>query len=212
MNQMIEALQGIMNQSQGETLEVPHPVDIPNTKTEALTNWHNSVLKPDREKDEDGDWKTDIVRARIVYISWLDQYNEPVGEKKLAIEHKYVHPVRTSKDTSINVLKPSEIRKFKERFPGAFQEFEMNLLRKREDFPLVLLDSVPPEVLQVLHTLGVRTIRQFAEYGENELAKLQEKLISHKMAARANYITEYWQRAKETVGDTAPARRGKAAA
>lgn len=213
MNQMIEALQGIMNQAQGETLDVPHPVDVKNVKLSPQTDWHNSPLKADRDKDQDGDWRYDIVKGRISVNQQFDDWNEPIGEPRLIMEHKYVHPARNSKDVSTTAIKPHEIRKLKERFPGAFAEYETKLLRERAELPLVLLDSVPPEVVQVIYTMGVRTVRQFAQFDEEKLAVLQEKLLSHKMAARANFIVDYLQRAKEMVGEVpTPARRGKAAA
>lgn len=212
MNQMIEALQGIMNQAQGETLDVPHPVDVKNVKLNPQTDWHNSPLKADRIKDQDGDWRHDIVKGRISVNQQFDEWNEPIGEPRLIMEHKYVDAARPSKDVSTTAIKPHEIRKLKERFPGAFQEYETKLLRERSELPLVLLDSVPPEVVQVIFTMGVRTVRQFAEFDEAKMAELQAKLLSHKMAARANYLVDYLQRAKEMVGEAPVTTRRKQAA
>ncbi len=212
MNQMIEALQGIMNQAQGETLDVPHPCDVKHVKTTELTGWHSSVLKSDREKQEDGDWNNDVVKGRIVENVQSDEWGEPIGEPRLLVQHRYGTPARQSKDISATALKPFEIRKLKERFPGAFAEFETKILRERREIPLVLLDSVPPEVVQVIYTMGVRTVRQFADFTEEQMAELQAKLLSHKMAARATYLVDYLQRAKEMVGDApTTGRRGKAA-
>lgn len=217
MNQMIEALQGIMNQAQGETLDVPHPVDVKNVKMTPQTNWHDSPLKADRDKDADGDWRYDIVKGRICINQQFDDYNEPIGEPRLILEHKYVHPSRISKDVSTTAIKPHEVRKLKERFPGAFQEYETKLLRERAEVPLVMLDNVPPDVIQVIYTMGVRNVREFAEFGDEKMAELQNKLLSHKMAARVNYIVEYRQRARELSGWRGedvpnPAKRSKQAA
>ena len=203
-NQMIEALQGIMNQANGETLDVPHPADIKHVDVKTLTGWHESVLKEDRERLDDGDWKTDVVTARLVEVTQLDEYKEPLGEPKLMLQHKYGTAQRQSKDISVTAVKPDVIRKLKARFPGAFAEYEMKLLRERGEPPLVLLDDVPPDVIQALNTLGVRTIRQFAEYDEAKTTALVEKLRAHKMDARANYVRDYLTRARERVGFIAP--------
>jgi hypothetical protein len=212
MNQMIEALQGIMNQAQGETLDVPHPVDVKNVRTTPLTGWHFSVLKADREKQDDGDWNTEVVQGRIVENVQLDQWGEPIGEPRLLIQHKYGTPARQSKDVSVTALKPNVVRSMKERFPGAFQEYETKLLRGREEVPLALLDSVPPEVLQVIWIMGARSVQQFAAFDDAKMAELREKLLSAKMAARANYLGDYLQRARDLVGDSPTPRGRKAAA
>src|SRR4030067_3457259 len=98
---MIEALQGIMNQAQGETLDVPHPVDVKMVEALPLTAWHNSVLKADREKQEDGDWKTDIVKGRLVSVIQKDDYGEPLGEPKLMPQHKYENPGGQQNTTAV---------------------------------------------------------------------------------------------------------------
>ncbi len=217
MNQMIEALQGIMNQAQGETLDVPHPTDIKDVEVRTLTAEHPSVLKEDRERMDDGDWNTNIVKGRLVEVIQKDEYGEPLGEPKLMLQHKYSTPQRQSKDVSVTAVKPDIIRKLKARFPGAFAEFEMKLLRERAEIPLVMLDDVPPEVVQAVYTMGVRTIRQFAEFDETRTVALIDKLNSHKMNARANYVRDYLSRARDKVGYVAPEpdltpKRGKQAA
>jgi hypothetical protein len=200
-----------MNQANGETLDIPHPVDVKNVKSTPQTDWHNSPLKADRDRDEDGDWRYDVVKGRITINQQFDDYGEPLGEPRLILEHKYGHPTRQSKDVSTTAIKPHEIRKLKERFPGAFAEFETKLLRSRQEMPLVLLDSVPPEVVQVIFTLGARTVRDFAEFSDEKMAALQEKLVQHKMSARVNFLGEYLARAREMVGETPAPKRGKAA-
>ena len=202
MNQMIEALQGIMNQANGETLDVPHPVDIKNVEKRILTAEHNSVLKEDRERMDDGDWKTDVVKGWLVEVIQKDEYNEALGEPRLMLQHKYSTPARQSKDVSVTAVKPDVIRKLKARFPGAFAEYEMKLLRERAELPIVLLDEVPPEVVQVIYTMGVRTIRQFAEFDEARAVALVEKLTSNKMNARATYVRDYLAKAREKIGYT----------
>lgn len=203
-NQMIEALQGIMNQAQGETLDVPHPVDVKNVEVLPLTAWHNSVLKADREKQEDGDWKTDIVKGRLVSVIQKDDYGEPLGEPKLMLQHKYEHPVRKSNDISVTAVKAHEVRRLRERFPATFQEYEIKLLRERAEIPLALLDSVPPEVIQVIHTMGVRTVREFASFTEEQTATLLEMLHKHKLSLRANYVPQYLERARDMAGISGP--------
>lgn len=212
MNEIVKALEGIVNQGQGETLDVPHPVDVKNVETKPITGWHDSVLKADREKQEDGDWKTDIVKARIVEITQQDEYGEPIGEPKLMLQHKYVHPTRKSNDVSVTAIKPHEIRKLRERFPGAFAEYEAKLYRDKAEIPLVLLDSVPPEVVQTIHTMGVRTVGEFAEFDEERVAELVEKLERHKMNARAMYVPRYLERAREKHEHQTADRRRKQAA
>ena len=199
-NQMIEALQGIMNQAQGETLDVPHPADVKNVKVKNLTEWHDSALKSDWHREEDGDWNKTVVKGRLVEVAQLDAYDEPLGEPKLMLQHKYGHPTRQSKDVSVTAVKPFEIRKLKDRFPGVFQEYELKLLRERGEIPLVLLDSVPPEVVQVIQTMGMRTVREFAAFDEDKIAGLTAKLHHHKMALRANYVLDYVERARAMVG------------
>ncbi len=209
MNQMIEALQGIMNQANGETLNVPHPVDVKNVKTIPQTEWHYSTLKSDSYKDDEGDRHFNVVSGRLILNTHLDEYNEPLGEPRLMLEHKYSHPTRQSKDVSVTAVKPQEIRALKERFPGAFSEYELVLLRKGEDLPLALLDSVPPEVLQVAHTMGARTIRDLAEFDDEKITVLTAKLEAAKLNARIPYIRGYIARAKEKAPATA--KRSKAA-
>lgn len=213
MNQMIEALQGIMNQSQGETLDVPHPTEIKDVRENPLSGWHYSPLKADSRRDNDGDRHHDVVQGRICEIVHMDEFGEPIGDARLVLQHKYSMPDRQSKDISVTALKPHVIRGLKERFPKAFDEMDSKLTREGRDFPLVLLDSVPPDVIQVIATMGVRTIRQFAEFDDAQIDKLLEKLHQHKMAARANYVAEYLQRAKDRAGvHTAPVKRAKQAA
>ena len=115
MNDVVQALQGIINQGQGETLDVPHPVDIPNVLEVPQTLWYDSVLHEDKEKQEDGEIKSDIVKGRIVYVVQTDAYEEPIGEQKLMLQHKYVHPTRKSQDVSVTAVKPHEIRKMRAR-------------------------------------------------------------------------------------------------
>ncbi len=209
MNQMIEALQGIMNQANGETISIPHPVDVKNVKAVPQTEWHYSVLKTDSYKDDEGDRHFNVVSARLILNTHLDDYNEPLGEPRLMLEHKYSHPTRQSKDVSVTAVKPNEVRALKERFPGAFSEYEVVLLRKGEDLPLALLDSVPPEVLQVAHTMGARKIADLAAFDEEKIALLSAKLEAAKLNARVPYIRDYIARARERA--PAPMKRGKAA-
>lgn len=209
-NQMIEALQGIMNQAQGETLDVPHPSDIKNVREVPLTDWYFSMLKPDSRKDDDGDRHHDVVSGRICEITHIDEFGEPLGQSKLVLQHKYGTAQRQSKDVSVTAIKPNVIRDLKTRFPKAFDELEMKLLREGADLPIVLLDNVPPEVVQVIMTMSIRTIRQFAEFDETQIETLLGKLHHHKMAARANFVLDYLQRAKERAGmPSAPVKRAK---
>ena len=213
MNQMIESLQAIMNQAQGETLDVPHPADIKDIRETPMTEWHFSVKKEDSRKDDDNDRHFDVVSARIVEITHMDEYGEPLGEPKLMLQHKYGTAQRQSKDVSVTAIKPNVIRGLKDRFPGAFTEFEMKLLRANRDAPLALLDTVPPEVLQVVQTLGARTVRQFAEFDEEKIVALLDKLHQHKMSSRANFVQDYIMRAREMAGIVAaPPKRTKQAA
>lgn len=213
MNQMIESLQAIMNQSQGETIDCPHPADIKDVRVNALTEWHYSVLKSDSYKDDEGERHHDCVSGRICEIAHMDAYGEPLGEPRLVLQHKYGTPTRQSKDVSVTAIKPQEVRALKARFPGAFAELDLKIAREGRETPLVLLDSIPPEVVQVIYTMGTRTVRQLAEFDETQIETLLSKLHSHKMAARANFVMDYIQRARERVGVAAtPARRTKQAA
>lgn len=200
MNQLTEALQSIMQQGQGSTLDIPHPADIKKVKITELTGWHDSALKADWHKEEDGDWNKTVVKGRLASVAHLDEYDEPIGEEVLILQHKYGHPTRQSKDTSTTNVQPHEVRKLKERFPAAFQEYEMKLLRERASIPLVLLDNVPPDVVQVVHTIGARTVQDFAAFGDEAMEKLTEKLLSHNMAARVGFVEAYRGRAREMTG------------
>jgi len=199
-NQMIEALQGIMEQSQGTTLDVPHPVDIANVQIRPLTDWHDSALKSDWHREEDGDWNKTVVKGQLAEVAHLDAYGEPLGQPQLVLLHKYSHPTRQSKDVSTTNVQPFEIRKLRDRFPGAFAEYELKLARGHGEIPLVLLDSVPPEVVQVIHTMGARTVREFAQFGDEQIAALTAKLHNHHMVTRANYVLDYVERARAMVG------------
>lgn len=211
MNQMIESLQAIMNQAQGETLDVPHPSDIKDIREDVLTEWHFSTLKADSRKDDEGDRHNDVVSARICEISHMDAYGEPMGKPKLVLQHKYGTAQRQSKDVSVTAIKPNNIRELKARFPGAFTELELKLLRLGRDLPLAILDDVPPEVVQVVQTLGARTIRDFAEFTDEKIVSLIDKLHQHKMAERANYVMDYVARAKDRAGIAPQAKRKQAA-
>ena len=200
MNQIVEALQAIVNQGQGQVLDVPHPVDVKNVKTRELTGWHDSALKSDWQREEDGDWNKTVVKGRLVEVTQLDDYDEPIGEPKLMLQHKYGHPTRQSKDISVTAVKPFAIREMKARFPGAFQEHELKLARERAPVPLALLDSVPPEVVQVIQTLGARTVQDFAAFGDEQVEKLIDKLSSHNMTARVSFVPAYRDRAREMTG------------
>jgi len=200
MNQLTEALQSLMDQNQGTVLDVPHPADISNVQIKELTGWHDSALKADWHKEDDGDWNKTVVKGRLAEVANLDAYGEPIGEAVLILQHKYGHPTRQSKDLSTTNVQPHEVRRLKERFPGAFQEYEMKLLRERAPIPLVLLDSVPPDVVQVIQVLGARTVQDFAAYGDEDMERLAEKLHSHKMAARAGFVTVYRNRARAMTG------------
>jgi len=203
-NQLTVALQSLMNQNQGEVLDVPHPVDVKDVQVKPLTAWHDSALKIDWHKEEDGDWNKTVVKGCLVEVTQLDAYGEPLGEPKLMLQHKYSHPTRQSKDVSVTAVKPFEVRKLKDRFPGVFQEYEMKLLRERAEIPLVLLDSVPPEVVQVIQTMGARTVRDFAAFDETRTDELLRKLHSHHMATRANFVPAYLARAREMIGHAPP--------
>ena len=209
MNQMIDALRGIMDQSQGGTLDVPHPADFKNVKITELTGWHDSALKSDWHREEDGDWTKTVVKGRLAEVTHFDEYDEPIGFPTLILQHKYSHPTRQSKDISTTNVQAFEIRKLKARFPEAFAEYELKLARTRAEIPLALFDSVPPEVIQVILTMGARTVRDFAEFSEERIATLLTKLHGNNMAARANYVLDYVQRAREMVSDDArPQKRG----
>lgn len=200
MNELAQALQSLVNQSAGEVLDVPHPVDIANVQIRELSGWHDSALKTDWHKEEDGDWIKTVVKGRIAEVVNLDAYGEPLGAPQLILQHKYGHPTRQSKDVSTTNIQAHEIRKLKERFPGAFQEYELKLLRERGPIPLALLDSVPPEVIGIIRTLGAATVQDLAAFEDADMARLVEKLHGHKMAARVNFVESYRDRARELTG------------
>jgi len=200
MNQLVEALQSIVSQSQGEVLNVPHPVDIANVQIKELSAWHDSALKSDWHREEDGDWNKTVVKGRLCEVTNLDAYGEPMGAPQLILQHKYAHPTRQSKDVSTTNVQPHEVRQMKDRFPGAFQEFEKKLLRERADIPLVLLDNVPPEVIEMIQTVGARTVQAFAAFGDAQMQKLIDRLERHNMAARVSYVEAYRDRAREMTG------------
>lgn len=211
-NQMVEALAGLMNQSQGETIDVPHPTEIKDVRVVPLNaDWHNSALKADSEKDDDGDRQFNIVKGRICEITHMDEYGEPLGEARLILQHKYGTPTRQSKDISATAIKPDVVRSLKARFPTAFAEMETKLLREGRELPIVLLDNVPPEVVQVIYAMGIRTVRQFAEFDEAQTEALVAKLQQFKMASRVNYVPDYLKRARDLTPTASTAKRAKAA-
>jgi len=199
MNQLTEALQSLMA-PQGATLDVPHPADIKKVSITALTGWHPSELKSDWHKEEDGDWNKTVVQGRLAMALNLDDYDEPIGEATLILQHKYGHPTRQSKDISTTNVSAHEVKKLKARFPAAFAEYELKLARERAPVPLALLDSVPPEVVQVIQTLGARTVQDFAAFGDEAMEKLTAKLESNNMAARLAFVPAYRDRAREMTG------------
>lgn len=217
MTELLTALQGLVNNNFGETLDVPHPADIKDVRITPLTAvWHNSALDIDRDRQDNGDWRSDIVKGRLVEVIRLDPYGEPLGDPQLVLEHKYVHPTRQSKDVSTTVVKPNNIRMLKERFPGVFAEYETKLLRERKDVPLVMLDSVPPEVIQLVFTMGARTVKDFAAFDGDQIDELLSKMLAQKLNSRTNYLPDYLARAREMSGhvpateDSQPApRRGR---
>jgi hypothetical protein len=204
MNQLTEALQSLMNQNQGSVLDVPHPADFANVQIKELTAWHDSALKNDWHREEDGDWNKTVVKGRLAEVTNLDAYGEPLGAPQIILQHKYGHPTRQSKDVSTTNVQPHEVRKMKERFPTAFQEYEMKLARERAEIPLVLLDNVPPDVIAMIGTMGVRTVREFAVFDDAKVEELLKRLHAHQMVQRAGYVPEYLARAREMIGHVPP--------
>src|ERR1700752_4559224 len=105
-NELATALEALVNRAPYELLDIPHPADTKDVRVIAVTQWHSSVLKKDREKTDDGDFRTDIVKGRIIEKCNYDEYGEPDGEPRLMLEHKYSTPSRPSKDVSVTALKP----------------------------------------------------------------------------------------------------------
>ena len=196
MTTISDELRQLIVGSQARVLtNVPHPASIKEVEVEARTKWHKSVLKNDT--DLLNDEPIPVVEGRIVEITKLDEFGEPIGKATFALEHKYGHPQRKSNDVSVTKLSTSTLRGIKVRFPTMVEEFEANMLKTGRDLPLCFLDNVPGEVLQIVQTKGVDSVRAFAEWTDKKLADLVKDLEFNDMNARAHYVKEYRGRARE---------------
>ena len=205
----LDALRVLMVPDMGASIDVPHQMTLGRGHETALSNWVPSADPRDRDEDMRNQ---DIIFGRIVKIHFEDEYGEPIGKPDLILQHKADHPKRKSKDISASTIRPRTMAGEKDsegnfsslplrkRFPQAFEEFERRLRREGSEFPIALLDKVPPEIIETLIALGIDSVQAFAEAGDDVLDRLRKRLESDKYAARVPYVTSYQDRAKAYLG------------
>lgn len=204
----LEELKTLLDGSQGEALDVPHPNQIKNTVMTPLTKWHRSELPSDFELNQLGAPEFDMetgkpktfVSGQIVRTEKFDDYNEPIGEIEYAVLHKVNNPKLNFKDTSSTRVHPFTVKDMRRRFPAAFAEFEDKLKASGTPLPIALLDTVPPFVVQLLFVRGAKTIEDFAAYTKKQIEDLKTDLKAKKMDARVAYVERYRDQARAKVG------------
>lgn len=223
---MFEELKALIDGSQGEAIDVPHPNQFKKQEMKSLTKWHRSELPSDFERNalggplmiedpEDPHFGRPLtyVYAEIVSMTLLDAYDEPVGDPIYSVQVKITNPKFKIDDISSHRVRAFTVKELRRRFPAAFAEFERNL--GADKLPIALLDDVPPHVLQQLQTaMGIKKVMEFAMFDDKALKALRSKLEAAKLHARIPYIEKYREAARLKVGytDPAPVRRERIAA
>lgn len=211
----LEDLKTLLDGSQGEAIDVPHPNQHKKIETTPMTNWRRSELPSDFEKNqlgallyvEDADREDfgrpkTYITGQIVRQVVLDEYNEPVGDPDYALMTKVSNPELRNKDVASGKIRPFGCREQRKRFPAVFAELEAKLARDGEDLPIAFLDEVPPHVVQILIAKGVKTVQAFASYQKKDLDALRDTLKAHKLHARVNFVEKYRDQAREKIGLT----------
>ncbi len=203
----LEALRTLIVPDMGTSLDVPHPMTLGNVEETVYTAWMDSA----DPRDVDGG--INCVKGRIIEISYIDEFGEPIGKSEYVLQHQYDHPTRRGTNSiSATPLKPRTMHGEKDvnghfttlplrkRFPAAFDQFERRLKGSEKPFPIALLDNVPPEVCECLIALGISTVQEFAGADDAFLDRLKNKLELDKYVQRAQNVVAYRDRAREYVG------------
>lgn len=223
----LEELKNLLDGSQGESIDVPHPNKFKNTLMTPLTDWHRSEMPGDFELNnlggpliiedrESADWGKPLtyVKGQVASVVVLDAYGEQVGETQYVVLHKVTNPKVTNKDTSSSMIGAFTARDLARRFPSAFAQFEDHLRANGSPLPIALLHEVPPHVITMLTVKGVKTVESFASFTEKQMNDLKASLKASKMDARVPYVEKYRDQARTKVGYVEPeaARSKKVAA
>jgi len=202
MQEFVQTLKQSLNRNDAESLEVPHPKDMKQIMETALSGWVKSEDPADCEKDSSGRPMPSMtaVLGQVRKLEHVDDYGDPVGEPQYIVAHRYSVTSRPSDDVSISRITPVTVKNLRSRFPAAFDQAEKRLRENREELPVAFLDTVPPEVVLIAYVMGIRTIREFAEMGDNMVAAIKSELQNRKHVNRIDSVPTYIERAREKVG------------
>lgn len=207
MSALTDELRTLLDGSNGEALDVPHPNQIKDVRITPMTRWHRAERAGDYENNEFGAPAYTESGERLTYVTGqvqrmqsFDEYQEPIGEPEYLVAHKVTNPKIANKDTATTPISAFTCRDLRKRFPGALAEFEAKMVRDGVDLPIALLDDVPPHVITHIRAKGGNTVQAFAAFTKKQTDELKASLEASKMHARIPYVERYKEMAQAKIG------------